>query len=79
MTWTPRSVYRNCSGSSPIRYYAISASAIRVWYESGVAYEYDGVRPGRAHVEEMKRLASQGQGLATYISQHVRENYSRKF
>lgn len=61
-----------------MRYYAITASSIRVWFKDGEGYEYDYTRPGREHVDAMKRLAENGQGLATYINQHVRANFARK-
>jgi hypothetical protein len=70
--------YHNVGGNSGVRSYAIGPSFIRVWFEDGGGYEYDDRRPGRAHVEAMKRLAEEGRGLATYINQHVRENYARK-
>ncbi|MGN6397129.1 MAG: hypothetical protein ACTHMI_16285 [Mucilaginibacter sp.] len=38
-------------------------------------YNYD--KPGKQHVDRMKRLALKGKGLTTYINQNVRTNYSR--
>jgi hypothetical protein len=73
-----RRPYANLGGDSGVRYYAIAPSLIRVWFKDGDSYEYDTRRPGRAHVEAMKRLAKEGRGLATYINQHVRTNYARK-
>jgi hypothetical protein len=29
-------------------------------------------------VDAMKRLAKAGKGLATYVNQHVKDNYARK-
>jgi hypothetical protein len=49
-----------------------------VWFKDGDGYDYDYRHPGREHVETMKRLAEEGRGLSTYISQHVRKNYARK-
>jgi murein tripeptide amidase MpaA len=65
-------------GGSGVRFYALGPSFIRVWFKDGDGYEYDHVRPGRKHVDAMKRLAEEGRGLATYINQHVRANYARK-
>ena len=59
-------------------YYVLGPTFIRVWFEKDGSYEYNDSRPGRDHVEAMKRLAEEGRGLATYINRHVRENYSRK-
>lgn len=41
-------------------------------------YLYDVQKPGPQALAEMKRLARQGKGLATYISQTVRLNYAKK-
>ena len=41
-------------------------------------YTYSYVNPGKKHVEEMKKLAVKGSDLATYINQHIRENYERR-
>ncbi len=47
-------------------------------FKDGRSYLYDYEKPGKKHVEEMKRLAVEGSGLTTYINQEVRENYSGK-
>ncbi len=73
-----RKRYRDATNSSGVRYYASAPSSIRVWFKDGDCYDYDHKRPGREHVEAMKRLAQDGRGLATYINQHVRERYARK-
>jgi hypothetical protein len=41
-------------------------------------YSYDATKPGTKHVDAMKRLALAGEGLTTYVNQHVRENYAAK-
>lgn len=74
-----RKPYGNHAGNSGVRYYALGPASIRIWFMDGGSYEYDHRRPGRAHVEAMKRLAAEGRGLATYINRHVRESYARKF
>ena len=73
-----RQSYRNHGGNSGVRYYAFGSGSIRIWFKDGEGYEYDDTRPGREHVDAMKHLAEQGQGLATYINQHVRWNFARK-
>lgn len=73
-----RQPYANRSGNSGITFYEIGPSFIRIWFKDGEGYEYDNVKPGPDHVEAMKQLAEQGQGLATYINRYVRENYARK-
>jgi hypothetical protein len=79
MTEQPvRKDYKDLSGNSGVRHYAIGQTSIRVWFEDGGLYEYDETKPGELHVARMKRLAEEGRGLATYINRHVRENYARK-
>lgn len=78
MTQSNRRPYRNWGRNSPIRFYALGPSFIRIWFDDGGCYEYDNTRPGNGHVATMKRLAEEGRGLATYINQHVSKNYARK-
>lgn len=73
-----RKRYKDRSGNSGVHYYAITPTSILVWFADESGYEYDHIRPGRQHVEAMERLAEAGKGLATYINQHVREDYARK-
>jgi hypothetical protein len=73
-----RKDYKDRSGTSGVRHYALGQTFIRVWFEDGGLYQYDEAKPGALHVARMKRLAEEGRGLATYINQHVRENYARK-
>jgi hypothetical protein len=42
-------------------------------------YLYSYKKPGKKHVEAMKPLARRNKGLTTYINQHVRKNYEKKF
>lgn len=73
-----RTPYANRGHRSGVREFVLGPSSIRVWFIDGSGYEYDYRRPGPAHVEAMKLRAQRGEGLATYINQHVRENYARK-
>lgn len=73
-----RKPYRNIGRDSPIRYFALGPSFIRVWFENGDGYEYDDSSPGREHVDAMKRHAEEERGLATYISRYVHKRYARK-
>jgi hypothetical protein len=45
-------------------------------YKDGYLYDYS--KPGKEHVEQMKILAEQGEGLTTYVNQNVRDNYRKK-
>lgn len=73
-----RKRYQDRSGNSGVEFYALGPRFVRLWFRDGKGYEYDFSKPGRAHVEAMKRLAEAGQGLATYVNQHVRDNYARR-
>jgi hypothetical protein len=73
-----RKPYKDRSGNSGVRFYAIGPTFICVWFDDGRGYEYNNTKAGKRHVDEMKRLAEEGRGLATYINQHVRGNYVRK-
>jgi hypothetical protein len=63
---------------SGIRAFEIHKSDIILEFKDGGGYLYDYVKPGRKHVEQMKKLALKGEGLATYVNQHVREHYKAK-
>lgn len=41
-------------------------------------YIYNDIKPGPAHLSEMKRRARAGAGLTTYINQQVGANYFAK-
>jgi hypothetical protein len=70
--------YLDLSGDSGVDGYEDGVDWIKVRFKQGGTYLYDGDRPGPAHVEQMKRLARAGDGLATYINRYVRRNYSRR-
>lgn len=58
--------------------YEAGKDFIALQFHDGRVYIYDYSRPGRRHVEEMKKLAASGRGLTTYLNKYVRDNYSRK-
>jgi hypothetical protein len=70
--------YSDRSGASGVAAYALGDDFIDLWFRDGGGYRYDASAPGPKHVDAMKRLAEAGQGLATYVNRHVRENYARK-
>lgn len=70
--------YQNLSRSSGVVEYEIGTDFIKVRFNGNSrVYVYDCAKPGAIHVAEMKSLATRGRGLATYISQNVRDQYSR--
>lgn len=70
--------YKDLSQNSGVVAFEEGLDFIKVKFRDGEVYQYDHRHPGKLHVENMKELARQGQGLSTYISQHVRENFSKK-
>jgi hypothetical protein len=71
-------LYAGKSGNAGVEAYEIRADAIVLRFKDGATYLYDETRPGRRHVEAMKRLARVGRGLTTYVNRHVRENYAAR-
>ena len=69
--------YKNRSGNSPVTNYEIRDDFIVVIFNSTKIYTYSYYRAGKIHVDKMKALAINGQGLSAYISQHVRNAYDR--
>ena len=70
--------YKNLSQESGVLKYEITANGIRVGWVGGDIYYYLNASTGEDHISEMKRLAQKGRGLATSISQNVRDNYEYK-
>jgi len=67
--------YKNRNGKSGVIAYEIGGDYIRVKFTSGDIYQYSYNRAGKSNVENMKKLAIKGLGLATYISTHVKFKY----
>jgi len=72
-----RERYGDVSGKSGIAEYEIGDDFIRIWFADGQGYEYNSIKPGQEHVDEMKRLAASGRGLTSYINKHV-NRYARR-
>lgn len=70
--------YLNLSGNSGVVAFEIQPGSIVVEFSEGGIYLYDEGRPGATDVAAMQSLARDGRGLSTFISQVVRENYSKK-
>lgn len=70
--------YGNSSGTSGVTAFEIQREAIVIEFQYGGKYLYDYDTTGREHVEEMKVLALEGRGLATYINKHVRKLFAAK-
>jgi hypothetical protein len=71
--------YQDLSGNSGVTAYEITPTSIKIRFgDEDAVYVYDHKKPGRKHVEEMKRLAVAGRGLATYVNQNVQKNFAEK-
>ncbi len=70
--------YQSDHGSGVVAY-ILKKNGIIVIFREGWYYLYDYDRPGIKHVKNMVGSAKMGAGLSTYISQHVRENFQRKW
>jgi hypothetical protein len=70
--------YQDLRGNSGIAAYAIGRDSIVIQFKDGGTYLYDYERPGREKVQVMKKLAEASEGLNTFISQNVRDNYAAK-
>ncbi len=68
--------YRSFKRDTGVRAFAIHNTSIDIEFRDGRRYRYDYTRPGAEKVEMMKRLALAGDGLTTFINQHVREAYA---
>ena len=70
--------YKGSNEGSGVEWFEVGVGFIRVWFTSGGGYEFTEERPGKHHVEVMKRLAFAGRGLSSYISRNVNANFARK-
>jgi hypothetical protein len=70
--------YKNLSGISGVAAYETGSDYIKVEFKDGGSYLYNNAVTGIRNIEEMKKLASSGKGLNTYINSHVRKAYASK-
>ena len=72
--------YKDKSGTSGVLAYEVRGDQMYVIFktEPEAIYVYNDMKPGKRHVEEMKKLAVNGRGLSTYISVNVRGNFANK-
>lgn len=71
-------LYKNLSGKSGVTAYAVADDAILVEFKRGVVYLYTDDTVGANNRHKMQHLAEAGQGLCTFITQHVRSDYAKK-
>ena len=71
--------YENKSKVSGITHFQIGDNFIELKFEtSNFIYKYNHVKPGKIHVNEMKELAQNGDGLGTYRNKYVKSYFSKK-
>jgi len=70
--------YRDLSGHSGVVAFRLGRDWIEVQFEDGGLYRYTAASAGADAVEQMKQLARDGRGLATFIVRHVRQAYAAK-
>ena len=71
--------YKNRNPKAGVSSYEIIDDAIILEFaDATFRYVYNATKPGAEHIDAMKRLALSGNGLTTYVNQHVRENYAAR-
>jgi hypothetical protein len=71
--------YKNKSGNSGVTHYEIGNDFIKIKFENNPEiYTYNYQIPGSSAVEKMKALAKDGEGLSTFITQEVKDDYFGK-
>ncbi|MDW8852685.1 hypothetical protein SD960_21465 [Flavobacterium sp. MMLR14_040] len=70
--------YKNLKGDSGVQSYEIGSDFIIVHFKNDGSYLYNYDIPGSSHVERMKKLATKGKGLSTYISTIVKKKFAEK-
>jgi hypothetical protein len=70
--------YKNRSNESGVVAFEIGRGSITVKFINGDKYLYTDRSAGAQNIARMQRLAKDGAGLATFISQHVHDRYATK-
>ncbi len=70
--------YKNLGGNSGVDAYEIGPDFIKVQFSDGSVYMYTYASAGPGNIEQMKQLAINGQGLNSFISTTVRNDYAWK-
>ena len=68
----------NNPNTGVLTYELLPDGALILEFRNHARYLYTAERPGPIHLGEMTRRALAGQGLSSYVSQHVGERYARK-
>ncbi|HTH81716.1 MAG TPA: hypothetical protein VL490_02200 [Mucilaginibacter sp.] len=71
-------IYNTYGRDTGVVAYETGKDSITIKFRDGSVYVYTNESTGPAAIAEMKTLAKKGEGLTTYINQHVREHYQSK-
>ena len=67
--------YKDITGHSGVTAYEADGESITVEFNHDAMYLYTYASAGKRTIEKMKRLAEEGKGLSTYISQVVKDKF----
>lgn len=67
--------YLNLKNDSSVIAYKIGADYIDVQFKNYRIYRYSYASAGLSKVEQMKKLATQGYGLGSYIQRYAKYDY----
>ncbi len=70
--------YAIADNTSGVKAYEVGHHSITLEFNDGDVYLYTYQSAGREVVEQMIKLAQEGQGLNSYVSQRVRAAYAEK-
>lgn len=70
--------YNSDGHDAGVTAFEIGKDSISIKFRDGSVYLYTNKSAGKAAVTKMINLAKKGEGLTTYINQHVREHYQTK-
>jgi hypothetical protein len=70
--------YKDRNNDSGVRAFELGDNSITVQFKDGSIYLYTTQSAGAAHIQAMKRLAENGDGLNSYINKLVRKRYLTK-
>ena len=70
--------YHNSSNNAGVTAYEPGADFIIVKFQDGRVYLYNHEVTGKTDIEQMKVLALNGEGLTTFINQHVKDKYAKR-
>ena len=71
-------LYKDLSGNSNVISYELGTVEVRVKFDDDSLYLYTTQSTGAVNINEMQRLASNGQGLNSFIGRIVKMNYAEK-